>query len=136
MSKKNIFNIKVSKIVLSITKRIESFFNYYKYSKSSRKKDSNFWNTPLDKKIFIFSGIIFIVITYYLLPSFYNKNLVKNQLKDQILKKYNLEVKLDKDLRYGLFPKPHFLIEEGKIIYDTKTISVSKNIKFFISSKK
>ena len=135
MLKKKIFNKKFSKLVLSITKRIESFFNYYKYSKSSRKKDSNFWNTPLDKKIFIFSGIIFIVITYYLLPSFYNKNLVKNQLKDQILKKYNLEVKLDKDLRYGLFPKPHFLIEEGKIIYDTKTISVSKNIKFFISSK-
>ena len=51
MSKKNIFNIKVSKIVLSITKRIESFFNYYKYSKSNKKKDLNFWNTPLDKKI-------------------------------------------------------------------------------------
>ena len=101
MLKKKIFNKKLSKLVLSITKRIESFFNYYKYSKSSRKKDSIFWNTPLDKKIFIFSGIIFIVITYYLLPSFYNKNLVKNQLKDQILKKYNLEVKLDKDHRYG-----------------------------------
>ena len=135
MLKKKIFNKKFSQLVLSITKRIESFFNYYKYSKSSKKKDSNFWNTPLDKKIFIFSGIILIIITYYLLPSFYNKNLVKNQLKDQILKKYNLEVKLDKNLGYGLFPKPHFFVEEGKIIYNTKIISTSKNIKFFISSK-
>ena len=48
MLKKKIFNKKFSKLVLSITKRIESFFNYYKYSKSNKKKDLNFWNTPLD----------------------------------------------------------------------------------------
>ena len=86
MSKKNIFNIKVSKIVLSITKRIESFFNYYKYSKSNKKKDLNFWNTPLDKKIFIFSGIIFIVITYFLLPAFYDKNEIKKSVKKSNIK--------------------------------------------------
>ena len=66
MFKKKIFNKNFSKLVLSVTKRIESFFNYYKYSKSNKKKDLNFWTSPLDKKIFIFSGIIFIVITYYL----------------------------------------------------------------------
>ena len=135
MSKKNIFNIKVSKIVLSITKRIESFFNYYKYSKSNKKKDLNFWNTPLDKKIFIFSGIIFIVITYFLLPAFYDKNEIKNQLKNQISKKYNLDVKLDKNPKYGVFPKPHFLVEDAKIKFDSEVISNSKYIKFFFSSK-
>ncbi len=135
MSKKNIFNIKVSKLVLSITKRIESFFNYYKYSKSSKKKDLNFWNTPLDKKIFIFSGIIFIVITYFLLPAFYDKGKIKDQLKNQLSQQYNLEVKLDKNPKYGLFPKPHFLVEDAKIKFDSKVISNSKNIRFFISSK-
>ena len=131
MSKKNIFNIKVSKLVLSITKRIESFFNYYKYSKSSKKKDLNFWNTPLDKKIFIFSGIIFIVITYFLLPAFYDKNEIKDQLKNQLLQKYNLEVKLDKDPKYGLFPKPHFLVEDAKIMFDSEVISNSKYFRLF-----
>ena len=135
MSKKNIFNIKVSKLVLSITKRIESFFNYYKYSKSSKKKDLNFWNTPLDKKIFIFSAIIFIVITYFLLPAFYDKNEIKDQLKSQLSQKYNLEVKLDQDPKYGLFPKPHFLVEDAKIMYDSEVISNSKYIRFFFSSK-
>ena len=80
MLKKKIFNKKFSQLVLSITKRIESFFNYYKYSISSKKNDSNFWNTPLDKKIFIFSGIIYYY-SYYLLPSFYNKIWSKISLK-------------------------------------------------------
>ena len=136
MSKKNIFNKKISILVISITKRIESFFNFLSYSIFNKKKYSSFWKKSLDKKIFIVSAIMFFgVITYFLLPSFYNKNEVKKLLKSQILEKYNLEVKLDKDLKYGLFPMPHFLIEKAQIEYDSKSISISNLTKFYISSK-
>jgi len=136
MSKKNIFNKKVSNLVISITKRIESFFNFLSYSIFNKKKYSSFWKKSLDKKIFIVSAIMFFgVITYFLLPSFYNKNEVKKLLKSQILEKYNLEVKLDKDLKYGLFPTPHFFIEEAQIEYKNKSISTSNNTRFYISSK-
>ena len=70
-----------------------------------------------------------------MLPSFYNKDEVKKQLKSQILKKYNLEVNLDKNLKYGLFPMPHFFIKEAQIEYKSKRISISRSAKFFISSK-
>ena len=52
-----------------------------------------------------------------------------------MLKKYNLEVKLVKDLKYGLFPKPHFYIEQVQIEYENKSISTSNNTRFYISSK-
>ena len=61
---------------------------------------------------------------------------LKNQLKNQISKKYNLDVKLDKNPKYGVFPKPHFLVEDAKIKFDSEVISNSKYIKFFFSSKK
>ncbi len=136
MLKKNIFNKKFSKIVLSITKRIESFFNHLDFFIFNKKKYSNFWKKPLDKKIFFGSGLlIFVIFTYFLLPAFYNKDKVKNQLQNQLLQKYNLKVKLDKDIKYRIFPKPHFFIEDAKIQYDSKFISKSKSTKFYISIK-
>ena len=52
--------------------------------------------------IIFYAVIFFVIITYFLLPSFYNKDEVKKQLKSQILKKYNLEVNLDKILSIWL----------------------------------
>ena len=136
MSKKNIFNKKISNLVISITKRIESFFNFLNNSIFNKKKYSSFWKKSPDKKIFIVSSVtVFIFIAYFLLPSFYDKNEVKKQLKSQMLKKYNLEVKLVKDLKYGLFPMPHFYIEQAQIEYENKSISTSNYTRFYISSK-
>lgn len=136
MFKKKKFNIKISKILLSINKRIESFFNLLKDWNSNKKKYLNSWRKVADKKIFIASVAIFIlVITYFLLPAFYSEKKIINELKNQILQKYNLEVKFDKSPKYRLFPKPHFLLNEVKIVHDSKIISNSKNIKFYISVK-
>ncbi len=132
MIKKDSFQKKFSKLVLSITKRIESFFNFF--------RDSNFIKKihpkSLDKKIFIILATIFItIIVYFSLPSFYVKDKVRAQIENQILREFNFKVILDKDLQYGLFPQPHFLIKNVKIEHNSKIISNSKNIKIFISSK-
>ena len=136
MLKKKNFNIKISKLLLSITKRIESFFNFFSHSISNKKKYFNLWKKSLDKNTFIaLSAIFIIVITYFSLPAFYNNDKVKNQLKNQILQKYNFEVKFDKIPQYGIFPKPHFLLKDAKINYDSRIISNSKNIRVYVSSK-
>ena len=107
MLKKKNFNIKFSKLLLSITKRIESFFNFLNFI--INKKNFNLWKKSLDQKIYIILATIFIgVITYFFLPAFYNDDKIKNQLKNQILQKYNFEVKLDEIPNYGLFPRPHY----------------------------
>ncbi|SMF71371.1 AsmA family protein [Candidatus Pelagibacter sp. HIMB1321] len=136
MFKKNIFIKKISKLLLSINNRIESFFNLIKDIKLTKKKFFNFWNKYLDKKLFIPSIIIvFGVFIYFLLPAFYDKNEIKNQIKNQILEKYNLNIKFDKELEYSLFPKPHFLTEDVKIESGSQIISNSQKARFYISNK-
>ena len=74
MSKKNLFNKKFNKSVISITKRIESFFNFFKENFSYKKNFSRSLNA-IDKRIFFTIAIIVIVITgYFLSPSFFNKD--------------------------------------------------------------
>ena len=50
MLKKNLFNKKFSKLLLSITKRIESFFNLFENWNSVKKIYLNIWKRPSDKK--------------------------------------------------------------------------------------
>ena len=71
MKKKNIFQKKFNKSVLSITNRIESFFNFFKENFFIKKK-RNF--KTIDKRIFLVLAVIFIAtISYFLLPAFYDK---------------------------------------------------------------
>ena len=134
MFKKNLFHKKFTKLVLSITKGIESFFNLFKRKNFVKTIYLDPKKSTLDKKIFIPLATIFIaVIVYFVLPSFYNKNKVIAQIENQILQQYNFKVILDKNIKYGLFPKPHFLSENTRIVHDSKIIANSQNSRFFIS---
>ena len=137
MLKKNLFNKKFSKLLLSITKRIESFFNLFENWNSLKKINSNLWKRPSDKKkIFIgLTSILIAIIVYFLLPSFYDKDKVRAQLENQILQQYDFKVILDESFRYGLLPAPHFFSKNTKIEIDSQIIANSKNTKFFISNK-
>ena len=137
MLKKKLFNKNFSKLLLSITKRIESFFNLLDNWNSVKKIYLNLWKRPSDKKkIFIgFTSILIAIIVYFLLPSFYDKDKVRVQLENQILKKYDFKVILDENFRYGLLPAPHFFSKNTNIEIDSKIIANSKNTKFFISYK-
>src|SRR5210317_1734894 len=129
MSKKNIFIKKISNLLLSINNKIESFFNFLQQLRFNKKKF-------LDKKIFISSAVlVFSIFVYLILPTFYDKNEVKNQIKDKIFQDYNIKINFINDPKYGLFPKPHFLIDNVEIEYNSKIISNSKKIKFYTSIK-
>ena len=135
MSKKNLFHKRFNKSVLSTTKRIESFFNFFRENFNYKKKFSKSIE-PLDKKIFFSILIVFTsIISYFLIPAFYDKNKIKSQLENQMLDQYNLKVKLDKTLKYGLFPKPHFLSKNTIIEYNLNDLAASNNTKVFISIK-
>src|SRR5210317_2079412 len=128
MSKKNIFIKKISNLLLSINNKIESFFNFLQQLRFNKKKF-------LDKKIFISSAVlVFSIFVYLLLPTFYDKNEVKNQIKDKIFQNYNIKINFINEPKYGLFPKPHFLIDNVEIEYNSKIISNSKKIKFYTSN--
>ena len=135
MSKKNLFNKKFNKSVLSINKRIESFFNFFKENFSYKKNLSRRLNA-IDKRIFLTIAIIIVTFSgYFLIPVFYDKNKIKIELENQILDQFNLKVKFDQTLKYGLFPKPHFYSRKTNISYKAAEVAKSNDVKIFFSIK-
>src|SRR6056300_1796502 len=129
MLKKNIIIKKISNLLLSINNRIESFFNFLQQLRFNKK-------IFLVKRIFIFSAVlVFSILVYLILPIFYDKNEVKNQIKDKIFQNYNIKINFINEPKYDLFPKTHFLIDNVEIEYNSKIISNSKKIKFYTSIK-
>ena len=133
MSKKITLIKQFDKLLLSVIERIESFFKSIKILVNSKKTaKKNLAN--IDKRISISVGMVVILIfSYFLIPTFYNKNLIKIKLSNQILEKYNLEVNFDEAIRYGLFPKPHYFIKDANIIYNEENLAKINSTKIFIS---
>ena len=126
---------KFNKLLLSINRLIESFFNNISdYIKEFKKKNSRFEKT--NKIIFIsLSSLFILVLGYFLLPTIYDKNLVKIKLQNQIKNKYNLKVDFVDDISYALFPKPHFYANNLNIFQDDNVLINSKNTRIYISIK-
>jgi hypothetical protein len=126
---------KSNKILLSTNKLIESFFNRLKILIDFKKK-KKINLKQIDNKITLGVGLIVILfISYFLIPTVYDKNLVKIELEKQILKKYNLEVKFEDDISYRLLPKPHFFSGKITIKHNNSVIAESNNSRIFITIK-
>ncbi len=135
MSKKNLFNKKINKSVISITKRIESFFNFFKENFSYKKNFSKGLNA-IDKRIFFaVASIIVTISSYFIIPAFYDKDKIRLSLENQILDQFNLNVSFEQSLRYGLFPRPHFHSVKTTLNYKSTDVAKSDNAKIFISFK-
>jgi hypothetical protein len=67
------------------------------------------------------------------LPTFYNKNDITKELKNQLQSKFDLNFNLSKNIKYNLFPKPHFVISDSKILKNEKELSKISKLKVFIS---
>ena len=79
MNKHNLFIKKIKKQILSINDSIESSFNKLKYLKNNFKK------TKLSKnnKVFLASAIaVILTLSYFLIPTLYNKELIQTQIKE------------------------------------------------------
>ena len=128
MSKHNIFAKKLKKQFLSINDLIESYFNRLRLFVLNFRK-SKFSN---NNKVILISGILVVsIICYFLIPSFYDKNQIQEKIKNQISKKYNIKIKFNDQISYGLLPKPHFHAKRLVIIKNDREIANIKNTKIF-----
>ena len=110
----NILSIKkLKKQLLSINRLIESFFNKIKFKHIKKTQQK-----LLDNRIAIgIATILFLFISYSLIPTIYNKDKIKVLLKNQILLKFDIEVKFNDKIKYGLFPKPYFYSKNFGLSY-------------------
>ena len=129
MNKINLISKKLKQRFVSINNLLENYFNKLNFLKTYSKKNNILAN---NKVFFILSAGLILTLSYFLLPTIYNKDIAKVEIKNQILKKYNIEIKFNEKIRYGLLPKPHFTSKNLSIINSEREIGVVKNFKAFI----
>ena len=132
------FNLSIKnfkKLLLSINKLIESFFdNFATFKKHnlSKKKKLHY----LDNRIALTIGVLVILFfSYFLIPTFFNKDETKEILKNQISDKYGIEINFNDKVEYGLFPRPYFYTKKLTIIHNQKNLAQSDYVKIYISYK-
>ncbi len=126
MNKHNLLVKKINRILSSINSSLESYFNKFRFS----KKNEFFKN---NRVFFGISAVVILTLSYFFIPTMYDKNLIKSEIKNQILKKYNIDINFNEKIRYGLIPKPHFVSKNLSILRNKKEIGFVENFKIFIS---
>ena len=129
MRKENLSFKKIGKQILSINKYIESFFNKLSSFILNIKK---FAYSNNNRVFFAIITIVILTIAYFLIPTTYNKSLIQEEIENQILKKYQINVKFNNKINYGLFPSPYFVSKNLTVFNNDKKIADIKNLKIFI----
>ena len=132
MRKQNLLSKKIRKQISHINNLLENYFN------SLRRFILDARRLRFDKNNRVFLtivSIIFLTIIYFLIPTAYNKELIKKEIKNQIYQKYNLAIKFDNEVQYNFFPKPHFSSKNLSILNDQSKVGEVKNFKIFIEFK-
>ena len=87
--------------------------------------------------LFLILGLIFLS-----LPNLYTKPEVQNNIKNQLLDRYDVKFKFSTDMKYDLFPWPNYkfeniqiLSENNKKLADIKNLKINLEISNFFSSK-
>ena len=133
MNKDNLLAKKLKKQFLLINNSIESFFNQIK-PLILRIKKSKF--DPNNKNFLFFGIIIIAVFTFFSIPSFYDKNIIQSKIKEQILDKYNVEVRFNDKINFSLLPQPHFVSKDFSILNNNQEIGKINKFKIYISNEK
>ncbi|MDA9731053.1 hypothetical protein N9U47_00295 [Candidatus Pelagibacter sp.] len=129
MNKLNLIPKKLKQRFLSINDSIESIFNKLKYFKSNLKKGDIIKN---NRVFFGIAAVVILTLSYFLLPTIHDKDVIQSKIKNHVSKKYNFEVKFNEKIRYGLLPKPHFVSKNLIVLKNGKEIGIIKNFANYI----
>lgn len=130
MPKQNLFAKKLKKQFLSINDSLENYFSKFNTFKANFKKYRH------NKAILALGALVILTLSYFTLPALYNKGQVANLIKNQINKKYNIDINFNDEVNYGLLPKPHFVSKNVSIQRKDKEIASVGNFKIFLSVDK
>ena len=97
MNKHNLLIKKIKRIFLSINDLIESYFNKIKFLKKNYKKIEFIKN---NRVFFGISAVVILTLGYFLIPTMYDKSIIQSQIQNQILKKYNIDINFNENVRY------------------------------------
>ena len=132
MRKQNLSFKQIGKQILSINTLIEGYFNKLRQFLLNIKK----FKFDKNNRVFLgFVAVVFLTLVYFLIPTFFNKNIIQTEIKNQIFQKYGIDVKFNNKISYNLFPKPNFSSKNLSVLNNDNKIAEVKNFKIFISFK-
>ena len=121
------------KILKRINLNINHFFEKYlnKLSLISNKNQKT-KKSILNRLIITFILIFFLGMSYFSIPNLYNKSKIKLELENQISQNYGSTFLLSDNLKYKIFPIPHFEFSNSELFYGNDKIADLINLKVFI----
>ena len=132
MRKDNLLAKKIKRQFLSVNNFLESNFNNLTLFLRNLKKKK----LGTNGKVILLTGVsIILFLSYFLLPTFNNKDKIQAEIKNHVLQKYNINISFDDELYYALIPSPHYLSKNVSILKDKRKIAKIEKMKILISSK-
>ena len=132
MRKDNLLAKKIKRQFLSINNLLESYFNNLTLFLRNLKKNK----LGTNGKVILVTGVsIILFLSYFLLPTFNNKDKIQAEIKNHILQKYDININFSDRLNYALIPKPHYISKNVTIFNNKRKIAKVKKLKIYISSK-
>ena len=126
MRKTNFFVKYINNITKFINSLLEKNLNKINFKNLSYLFKNN-------KIILTFVALFIIFISYLLIPTFYKQPDISNVLNTELQKKFDLNFKFSKNIKYNIFPRPHFKTTDTIINDEQNEISKIENLKIFVS---
>ena len=93
----------------------------------------------INRFLISFISILFLYISYLFIPLSYEKNWLKDNIQTKLFNEFKININSIDDISYHVFPLPHFLIIDSKIISNSsknkKSIAKIKNLKIFLDQR-
>tara|TARA_B100000787_G_scaffold112162_1_gene83506 strand:+ start:826 stop:2310 length:1485 start_codon:yes stop_codon:yes gene_type:complete len=121
---------------------LKNFNNLIKKTifKVQKKTNNNFIISNFNKYLITFIGLLFFYLFYLLTPLLYEKNWVQSNIESKLFNEFKINLSTSANISYRIFPAPHFLIKDSKIMVNDeekqKSIAEIKDLKIFISQLK
>ena len=123
-----------SKSFVKYLKKINTSTNNLLEKNLNKLKLTNIRNLVRSNKIFLsIVAVLILLLSYLSIPNFYKQNNIILKLKNELNNKFNLDLKFSNELRYNLFPTPHFTSNDTILIFQEEKISEIKKIKIYFS---
>lgn len=133
MNKHILSTKKLKKKLLLTNESIEAYFAKLKFLVKDIK---NLKFSPYNSFLLGIGVFAFLTLIYFLIPTFYKKNIIQSDIKNQIMKKYNVDVKFNQKIKYRLLPKPHYLAENLSVLKNQREIAITKNFRIYLAISK
>ena len=124
---------KLKKYFLLANYSIENYFHKLRSFITNIKKAKLY---EYNRVVAVGIAIALLTLVYFLIPTFYNKEIIQSDIKNQINKKYNINIKFNNKIKYGLLPLPNFNSSNLSILQNEKVVAEVKNFKAFIKINK